>query len=249
MSILIIAPHPDDEIWGTGGLLIQAKKRNQKVVVVYITTGATIKENKKKSIARENAVKIIGEKLNLKQYFLRNPERSLFDIKRTENIKKYIENIIKKENIKEIYVTAYEGGHPDHDICNFLVSKMGTKIKKYEYCMYNNRFGLLKTARIKNKIWWDKSSFVKPWLGRGRRLKMSNEEMKEKNRLFYHYQLIAEKPLGEMRINIGSFPRDLIRKLPKHSYSKRPHLIYPLNYEIAFKIPFNKFKQLAEKLR
>jgi len=259
MTILIVAPHPDDEIWGTGGLLIQSQKNKEKVTVVYITTGALRNENKQKEKLREEAVKKIGVLLGIKQIFLRYPERSLIEKNTAIKVKNSLEKIIKKEKPNKIFVTAYEGGHPDHDICNFIVSKIKTNAQKYEYCMYNNRFGIFKAANIarreitkkltRDRIWWDKSSFIKPWLGNGKRLKMSSDEIKQKNVLFYHYQLTAEKPLGQMRINIGSFPKDLFRKFPDHDYLKKPHLIFPLNYELAFKIRFEKLRQLFIELR
>ena len=37
--ILILAPHPDDECLGTGGLIQQALAKGAKVKVVFITNG------------------------------------------------------------------------------------------------------------------------------------------------------------------------------------------------------------------
>jgi len=38
-KILIVAPHPDDELLAAGGLLVQAKEKNAKITVVYLTAG------------------------------------------------------------------------------------------------------------------------------------------------------------------------------------------------------------------
>ena len=38
-KILIIAPHPDDEVFGCGGLIIRAKKEGSEVYVLYLTVG------------------------------------------------------------------------------------------------------------------------------------------------------------------------------------------------------------------
>ncbi|MEO5866005.1 MAG: PIG-L family deacetylase, partial [Sphingomonas sp.] len=39
-SLLVIAPHPDDEILGAGGIMAQAKARGDRVAVVVATDGA-----------------------------------------------------------------------------------------------------------------------------------------------------------------------------------------------------------------
>ncbi|NYE58578.1 PIG-L deacetylase family protein [Carboxydothermus ferrireducens] len=38
-KILIVAPHPDDELLAAGGLLTQAKEKRAKIAVVYLTAG------------------------------------------------------------------------------------------------------------------------------------------------------------------------------------------------------------------
>ncbi len=38
-KILVIAPHPDDEIFGAGGLIAKAKRLGSKVYVLYMTVG------------------------------------------------------------------------------------------------------------------------------------------------------------------------------------------------------------------
>lgn len=38
-KILIISPHPDDEVLGCGGLILRAKQQNAKVYVLYLTVG------------------------------------------------------------------------------------------------------------------------------------------------------------------------------------------------------------------
>ncbi len=40
-TLLVIAPHPDDEIFGCGGLMYRVKKAGGKVYVLYLTVGTT----------------------------------------------------------------------------------------------------------------------------------------------------------------------------------------------------------------
>ena len=40
-KILIISPHPDDEVIGCGGIIAKAKAAGSKLNVLYVTTGYT----------------------------------------------------------------------------------------------------------------------------------------------------------------------------------------------------------------
>ena len=41
MTALVIAPHPDDEVFGCGGIIHRLKTSNSKVYVLYVTVGNT----------------------------------------------------------------------------------------------------------------------------------------------------------------------------------------------------------------
>lgn len=59
--LLVIAPHPDDEIFGCGGLIYRVKQAGGKVYVLYLTVGTTKDFSKKKYSTLEERVKEIGE--------------------------------------------------------------------------------------------------------------------------------------------------------------------------------------------
>lgn len=46
-TLLVVAPHPDDEIFGCGGLIYRVKKAGGKVYVLYLTVGTTKDFSKK----------------------------------------------------------------------------------------------------------------------------------------------------------------------------------------------------------
>jgi LmbE family N-acetylglucosaminyl deacetylase len=46
-TLLVVAPHPDDEIFGCGGLIYRVKKAGGKVFVLYLTVGTTKDFSKK----------------------------------------------------------------------------------------------------------------------------------------------------------------------------------------------------------
>ena len=45
--LLVVAPHPDDEVFGCGGLIHEVKKAGGKVYVLYLTVGTTKDFSKK----------------------------------------------------------------------------------------------------------------------------------------------------------------------------------------------------------
>lgn len=51
-TVLIIAPHPDDEVFGAGGLIHRAKREGAKVFVLYMTVGTT-KDFSKRGLSTE----------------------------------------------------------------------------------------------------------------------------------------------------------------------------------------------------
>ena len=81
----------------------------------------------------KKAVKYLG----IKKYYLQNiPSRSLkMHIVKTINKIKFI---IQTHNITTIFTPAYEGGHQDHDVSNFIASKFIKQLNVYEFAEYNN---------------------------------------------------------------------------------------------------------------
>ena len=258
-KILIIAPHPDDELIGCGSTYLNAVKNKESIKIVYLTNGSLKTEPKIKSSLRKKAVLQIAKEHGLKkndQILLDFYERSLTNKSNAIKCFQLLKKIIKDYKPTEIYVTAYEGGHIDHDIANLLIAKIKTKAKKYEYAVYNNYFSLKKVAQIalreavkkasRKYFYWDTTQFIpketKPFFATE-----SREEIKQKNAIIRKYQMLAEKPLDrkEPRVQLNNFKADLLRIQPNHDYSKKPHKgPLPLNYEMAFKVPFSEFRKI-----
>ena len=72
--IVVIAPHPDDEMIGPGGTLIQALERNAIVQVIYLTSGS-----KAEQLAREQEANRVGDQYGFERIFLRYPPLAIPD--------------------------------------------------------------------------------------------------------------------------------------------------------------------------
>jgi LmbE family N-acetylglucosaminyl deacetylase len=116
MSVLVIAPHPDDESIGCGGALCRHTDAKQRVVAVFLTSG----ELGLKHLPREEAWRIReGEAmraatvLNLAElFFLRQPD--WFLNKAVKKSAAALAGIISREAPDTIYLPHPGEWHPDH---------------------------------------------------------------------------------------------------------------------------------------
>jgi len=71
-KVVVIAPHPDDEVIGCGGSIAKHIKNDNKVFIIYLTTNSVNPEE------REYEAKKAGKILGItEQYFMRKRERFL----------------------------------------------------------------------------------------------------------------------------------------------------------------------------
>jgi LmbE family N-acetylglucosaminyl deacetylase len=67
-TLLIIAPHPDDEIFGCAGLIYRVKKAGGKVYVLYLTVGTTKDFSKKGRSTLDERMKEISQVAKLMRF-------------------------------------------------------------------------------------------------------------------------------------------------------------------------------------
>ena len=130
-NILFIAPHPDDEIVGAAFIIKKILKK--KNVFIFFPTNGLISREKmwpwerygyqRRLKLRLKEMKRSVKALNIRKFYLQNlPSRTLKDNISKTYIK--IKKIIKSEKIDTIFCPAYEGGHQDHDVSNFICSRL-----------------------------------------------------------------------------------------------------------------------------
>ena len=142
-KVLIIAPHPDDELVGATTIIRKILKK-KNVIIFFPTNGLISREkmwpwqrhdHERRLKIRIKEMKTSIKALNIKKFYLQNiPSRTLKDniLKTFTKIKK----IIKSERIDTIFCPAYEGGHQDHDVSNFICSRLKKFSHIYEYAEY-----------------------------------------------------------------------------------------------------------------
>ena len=127
-KILVIAAHPDDEVFGCGGTLIKHKKNGDNINICFVGEGTTGRFNnlkdpsiKKHLALRTNSAKKTAKYLNCNELlFLDYPNMRLHMYEKIILVKKIIE-IISKIKPDIIYTHCKSDLNSDHSIVHECV--------------------------------------------------------------------------------------------------------------------------------
>ena len=126
MSILIIAPHADDETLGMGGTIAKSIKEGKEVTVAILTGPSNIKHpfienNYLENIRKESnrALDILGVKNRIYRSL---PPVSMAN-KETWKINSIVNEIIKEVSPRELYVPFPYDLHKDHYVTTYAVNE------------------------------------------------------------------------------------------------------------------------------
>lgn len=212
-NILILAPHPDDETVGLSVFMRRKQEEGCNFFIFFLTNGVVSKsemwfwEKNKYHIFLEKRLSEMRDSLNffkIKDYFLQNiPTRHLRSCIEQTFLK--IKSIIKDQTIDSIFVPAYEGGHQDHDVANFIASKFIKKINVFEYSEYHNYRDKVHSNMFINKI--------------------GNETLIEfnKNEVDYKRNALLIYKSERKNLNYIEIKREVYRPIIKYNYNSVPH--------------------------
>lgn len=225
-KILIFVAHPDDEIIGCGERILNALQNKNIIKIVFFTKNNQI-----------NSAKIIMKRLGIPAVYLNYPDSGLVK----ENPKKLMQ--IVKKHIRtfqpdQINVPAFEGGHIDHDIVNFIVNKANKdRTPLYEFGMYNRNMYSIKKIFLILLSKFNHREYPIFVNNLTKNISDNKKLIKEKNRLITVY---SSKLLKRSH--------DIIRRIPSHNYLKRPHR-GKLSYEAEGICTFKEFQRFVKCLR
>jgi len=230
-TIVVFAAHQDDGVIMTGGYAMQAIKKGGKVNVFYMFDGEP-GNGRKRNITRVNesfmAWELIGiEKGNIR--FLDYDEYyGLSDNAEIEECIDEVVDIFNKNNFEKIFIPLYEGGHYQHDITNYIVSRAyirsGRNGKLYECPEYNAYYSFKNTPEkflsLLSKLvpfyeYRSPPSFIRE--GNRLYLDMSDEELILKRRMLQAFESQDVKGLLDL---YGHMDRYQI--YTDYDYSKTP---------------------------
>ena len=115
MNILVIAPHPDDEVLGMGGTIKKLSKKN-KIILCVVSEGTTAQYKDKKMIkVRRDSCKKTAKILGISQtLFLDYPDMRL-NLSHLD-INKKLEEIIEKYKPEIVYTAPKNDLNLDHQV-------------------------------------------------------------------------------------------------------------------------------------
>ncbi len=113
--LLVIAPHPDDEVLGCGGTIIKAVKNGLEVIIVYLTSG-----DSKQKLREKEAIKVCKYLKINESYFLRLHEKGLNAS--LENIKRIVK-VFKRTQPDIVFINHDQDGDKEHQISYQLATE------------------------------------------------------------------------------------------------------------------------------
>lgn len=143
--ILILAPHPDDEVVGCFAAVAQARARAARVTVLFLTEGVPPPEafwpwqrrRRPERVARRwaeagRATAALGVDSMSGTAIAARRLKDHLDESRWR-----IDAALERCDADCLWVPAYEGGHPDHDAASYLASLFRERLPVWEFAEYN----------------------------------------------------------------------------------------------------------------
>lgn len=171
--ILILAPHPDDEIVACGLAAREARAAGGRLAVLYLTTGVPAGRNYPVRVARrraeaERAAALLGLE---PAGSLDIPSREL--VGHLDPAARALAAAIAAFRPDALWVPAFEGAHQDHDCANALAACGRGSLPVWEFAAYNfaggrvnrNRFhdtrgGVIERRAGRDEIGWKRSALA-----------------------------------------------------------------------------------------
>lgn len=210
---LILIPHPDDEVVGCAIAITRARADGASITGLYLTTGVPAQERQwpwRRSRypamierRREEAGRAAAALGISTAGFLDWPARTLKS--HLDEAIAAVERTVREGGIDEIWAPAWEGGHQDHDVTNFLAARLAGKMPVREFAEYN-----LAGGRVRSQ------TFARP-NGTEQVLTLTAEEARFKAGLLSIYR--SER--GNLRY--VRLKQESLRPLARYEYRSAPH--------------------------
>lgn len=218
--ILLVVPHPDDETLMCAGAIARARKKEAQVFTMVLTHGCDALESLSASKQAAHTIKIRTRKeefLNVAKQLdiqvISFGKRAAHTVHLSlDEIWPEVKATLETYGIDQIWVPAYEGGHPDHDAVNGMVSIMLKEISILEFSAYHFADRKLIT-----------NAFIVP-SGHDQVLLLTAEEQRLKKSCLDAYASMKKK------LQVFHVIQEMFRPLPRYNYRKIPHKP-PLYYQ------------------
>jgi len=222
---LVLVAHPDDEAAGCGVLL----QRMRNPVVVFATDGAprddyfwrTYGSRQAYADTRRGEAGCALGILGVREFeFLAAPHTGEPFVDQELYLAipdglAALESVLDRYRPEALLTLAYEGGHPDHDTCNFLASRVGRRhrLPVFEMPLYHRSADGVSVHQ--EFLLHSETEFA---------VEPTFEELEHKHRM------LAAYPSQQLTLDFFTSDVERFRRLAAYDYSRPPHP-GTLNYE------------------
>ena len=211
--ILLLAPHPDDELAGCCAAIGRARAQGSSLSIAFLTTGIPARERlwpwdrasyaarveRRRDEARGVCAELGAEIVHVSEIAARRLKNAL------RATRDQVVKLCAARQADTLWVPAYEGGHPDHDAANFLASTLRLALPVWEFSEYNFQGGRVHSNEFPAAT------------GSEIELKLTDAEQRLKRKLLAMYA-------SERRnLNYLQTEREVFRPLADYDYSRPPH--------------------------
>lgn len=226
--VLLLIPHPDDELVGMATAIARLQTLGGRAFGAYLTSGVPRSAGSwfggqfKYARAAERRwveAKTVAEKLGLSIVGRQPvPARCLKD--HLLPSLHWVRDHAKKLDADRVWVPAYEGGHQDHDVTNFIGSRLALSNEVWEFSEYNYAEQSVRSQTFINEN------------GSETIIHLDDQESENKRQLLSMYRS-ERKNLHHIRLE-----RESSRPLVSYDYRSAPHG-GPCFYERFHWVPFH----------
>lgn len=143
--ILLLVPHPDDEVVAYCAAIGRARAAGASFFAAYLTNGCVAtghvwpwqrQKQRRKITQRHQEARQVAAMLGITPVFWsKRPARHLW--RQLPKTLAEILPLIEQHQINQVWVPAYEGGNADHDGLNAIGAHLATMVSVLEFAEYN----------------------------------------------------------------------------------------------------------------
>lgn len=211
--VLILAPHPDDEVVGCAATIGRAKAAGAEIAVLFLTTGVPERlllwpwqrRGHAERVARRRreaqaAAALIGYSI---AGFADTPSRCLKGA--LTAARERVAGALRAMRADSLWVPAYEGGHQDHDAANAIGASLAGRVRVIEFAEYNLAGGAVRLNAFPGAS------------GGEHEIALDTGERTLKRKAIAIYR--SERG----NLSFVGRERECLRPLVRHDYSRPPH--------------------------
>lgn len=149
--VLILAPHPDDEIVACGIAAMRGRAAGTPIYLLYLTTGVPPCRGYDVRVARRREEALAAAALLglVPLGFRRTPARRLRH--ELDAALGDVDTALRSCSASELWVPAFEGGHQDHDAASALATVFLDRLPVREFAAYNFAGGRVRANRFADR--------------------------------------------------------------------------------------------------